>query len=138
MGFHAFPKDLSCCIWCYVIMTERYVKSIFCQTVCPSHLLKSVTGTFKNIRRCSVKKVFLRIPQTSQENTCARVSFLIKLKALHATLLKETLRHRCFPVNFSKFLRTFFFLEHLHWLLLNIQKSKPSNKKSKATAGCKT
>ena len=28
---------------------------------------------------CSVKKVFLEISQNSQENTCARVSFLIGL-----------------------------------------------------------
>ena len=27
------------------------------------------------------KKVFLKIPQNSQENTCARVSFLMKLQA---------------------------------------------------------
>ena len=32
--------------------------------------------------RCSVKKVFLEISQNSQENTCARVSFLIKLHLL--------------------------------------------------------
>ena len=31
-------------------------------------------------RRFSVKKVFLEISQNSQENTCARVSFLIKLQ----------------------------------------------------------
>ena len=31
-------------------------------------------------QRCSVKKVFLKISQNSQENTCARVSFLIKLQ----------------------------------------------------------
>ena len=31
---------------------------------------------------CSVEKVFLEILQNSQENTCARVSFLIKLQAL--------------------------------------------------------
>ena len=30
---------------------------------------------------CSVKKVFLDMPQNWQENTCARVSFLIKLQA---------------------------------------------------------
>ena len=30
---------------------------------------------------CSVRKVFLDIWQNSQENTCARVSFLIKLQA---------------------------------------------------------
>ena len=33
------------------------------------------------VQRCSVKKMFLEIPQNSQENTCARVSFLIKLQA---------------------------------------------------------
>ena len=32
-------------------------------------------------RRCSLKKVFLEISQNSQENTCARVSFLMKLQA---------------------------------------------------------
>ena len=31
-------------------------------------------------RRCSVKKVFLKISQNSKENTCARVSFLLKLQ----------------------------------------------------------
>ena len=30
-----------------------------------------------------------------------------------ATLLKKRLWHRCFPVNFAKFLRTPFFKEHL-------------------------
>ena len=33
------------------------------------------------VQRCSVKKVFLEISQNSQENTCARVSFLIKFQA---------------------------------------------------------
>ena len=33
------------------------------------------------VRRCSVKKVFLEILQNLQENTSARVSFLIKLQA---------------------------------------------------------
>ena len=46
------------------------------------------------------RKVFLEISQNSQENTCVRVSFLIKLQAL-----KKRLWHRCFPVNFVKFLR---------------------------------
>ena len=44
------------------------------------------------------KKVFLEISQNSQENTCTRVCFLIK-----------KLWHRCFPVNFAKFLRTPFY-----------------------------
>ena len=33
------------------------------------------------VQRCSVKKVFLQVSQNPQENTCARVSFLIKLQA---------------------------------------------------------
>ena len=32
-------------------------------------------------RRCSVEKVFLKISQILQENTCARVSFSIKLQS---------------------------------------------------------
>ena len=33
------------------------------------------------VRKCSIKKVFLEISQNSQENTCARGSFVIKLQA---------------------------------------------------------
>ena len=69
--------------------------------------------------RCSVKKVFLEISQNSQENSCARVSFLIKLRP--TTLFKKRLWHMCFPVNFVKFLKTPFFSEHLRWLLLYIK-----------------
>ena len=42
------------------------------------------------------KKVFLKISYNSQENTCTRVFFLIKLQASGL---------RCFPENFAKFLR---------------------------------
>ena len=37
-----------------------------------------------------------------------------------ATLLKNRLWHRCFPVNFAKFLRRPFITEHLWWLLLHV------------------
>ena len=33
------------------------------------------------VRRCPIEKVFLKISQKSQENTCGRASFLIKLHA---------------------------------------------------------
>ena len=36
-----------------------------------------------------------------------------------ATLLKKRLWHRCFPVNFAKFLRIPFLTEHIRWLPLN-------------------
>ena len=68
-------------------------------------------------QRCSIKNVFLEIPQNSQENACVRVSFLIKFQA---SLLKKKLWHRCFLVNFAKFLRTPFFIERLWWLVMSI------------------
>ena len=37
------------------------------------------------------EEVFLKIPQNSQENICARVSFFIKLQAWSATLFKKRL-----------------------------------------------
>ena len=62
------------------------------------------------VRRCSVKTVCLKISQNSPENTCDRLSFLNKVAGLRpATLLKNRLRHRCFLVNFAKFLRTPFY-----------------------------
>ena len=49
---------------------------------------KKIHQTEAVAQRCSVKKVFLEISQNSLENTCARVSFLIKLQAC---IKKETL-----------------------------------------------
>ena len=43
-------------------------------------------------QRCFVKKVFLEILQNSQENTCARASFLIKLQVSY-DLLKKLLQN---------------------------------------------
>ena len=37
-----------------------------------------------------------------------------------ATLLKKKPWHRCFHVNFTKFLRTHFLTEHLRWLVLHV------------------
>ena len=52
--------------------------------------------------------VQLEILQNSQKNTCAKVSFLIRLGLRPATVLKKRLWRRGFPVNFLKFLRTLF------------------------------
>ena len=43
--------------------------------------------------------------------------FLIKLQSLVPGIKRPW--HRCFPVNFAKFLRTSFLTEHLWWLLLS-------------------
>ena len=53
--------------------------------------------------------MFLKISQNSQENTCAWVS----CRWRPATLSKIRLWHRCFPVNFTKFVKNTFLAEHL-------------------------
>ena len=73
---------------------------------------------FKNVlkarhgvaRRCSVKMVFLEIWQNSQESTCARVSFLIKLQACNL-IEKETLAH-VFPYKFLQNFEEHLFLQN--------------------------
>ena len=55
------------------------------------------------------KNVFLELSQNSQENTCARASFLVKWHTSSLQLyfiLKKRLWHSWFPANFTKFLRT--------------------------------
>ena len=52
-------------------------------------------------QRCSVLKYLAK-----KENTCARDFFNKVADVRPATLLKKRLWHRCFPVNFAKFIRT--------------------------------
>ena len=58
------------------------------------------------------KKVFLEISQNSQENTCARVSFLIKLQTLGNFIKKEALA-QVFSCEFCEISKNTFFTEHL-------------------------
>ena len=50
-------------------------------------------------------------------NSVCQSLFLIKVQALGPDIKRPW--HRCFPVNFAKFLRTSFLTEHLRWLLLS-------------------
>ena len=66
-----------------------------------------ITDMFNNteagVSKWSIKMVFLTVLQNSQENIYVGVS--IKIVAGY-WLIKKKLRHRCFPVNYEKFLRT--------------------------------
>ena len=64
------------------------------------------------------KNLFLDISENSHQNTYATVSFLKQLQAESCNFIKKSFWHSCFPVNFVKFLRTPFIIEHLWWLLL--------------------
>ena len=67
---HLFLRTpLDGCFWIY----EHFQKST----------RKAATGGFL------LKKLFLKIPQNSQENICVRVSFLIKLRVLTCNFIKK-------------------------------------------------
>ena len=61
------------------------------------------------VRKCSVKKVLRNFTKSTGKHLWQWL-FFNKVACLRpATLLKKSLWHRCFPVNFAKFLRTFFY-----------------------------
>ena len=71
----------------------------------------NINMMYYNLRKSSVDGDRLRVFKMIQE---------LKSKLKPRTLLKKRLWHRCFPVNFEKFLRTPFFTEHLRWLFMNL------------------
>ena len=67
-----------------------------------------------NINNLQYQKLSPGLVRSSrQEVFCDKVAGL-KL----ATLSRKRLQHRYFPMNFAKFLRAPFFIEHLRWPLL--------------------
>ena len=62
----------------------------------------------------STKKMFLQISQNSQENTCVRVSFLIKLQVSGNTFLQNTSRRLFLYSGFSQLLYQQIFRRYAH------------------------
>ena len=89
-----------------------YLKILFCRML----IILLQLSNQSSHQRCSVKK---GVSQNSQENTCAWVSFLIKLQAIGLFTPKITCQDSKTGVFLWK--RTAFFIEHLWWLLLNIE-----------------
>ena len=63
------------------------------------------------------KGVLRNFPKFTGKHLCQSLIFNKVAGLRPATLLKKRLWYRRFPVNFVKFLRTLFFIEHLWWLL---------------------
>ena len=74
-------------------------------------------------QKCSVKKVFLKISQNSQENTCVRISFLIRLHVESSTFIKQGNPAQVFTFKFCEVFKNSSFIEHLWWLLLERAKN---------------
>ena len=111
--FASLPRKLSKLLWfCSLVIVLAISRN----------LLKNNTWWIRSSRQeVFCQKGVLRNFAKFTGNTCVRVSFFNKVASLRpATLLKKRLWHRCFPVNFTKFLRTQFCIEHPWWLLMNL------------------
>ena len=77
-------------------------------------------------QKCSITKDVVKNFAKFIEHLCQSL-FFNKVAGLRpATLFKKRLWHRCFPMNFVKFLSTPFYIEHLWWLLLKRMRNKYS------------
>ena len=92
--------------------------------LCSSGLFKgcSTKEVEAVVRRCSLKKGILRnFAKFTGKQLCQSLFFNKVVGLRPANFLKKRLWHRCFPVNFARFLRTPSFKEHLCCLLLKKQ-----------------
>ena len=99
-------------IWWHLLKKSLMENFIFLCSILPYFFRSSH-------RRRSAKKVVLRSFAKFIGKQLCQSLFFNKVAGLRlATVLKKRLWHRCFPLNFAKFLRTPFFIENLRWLLL--------------------
>ena len=91
----------------------------------PSEMLKKITRENKSTRKflffwCRSSRPQVLCKKVILRNFAKLTGKNLNQSLRPATLLKKKLWHRCFPVNFAKFLRTPFLTEHLRWLLLKV------------------
>ena len=115
--------SLSCYLWTNFCAFFNYLNFNF-EHVCffawsiPDFTLysKAISKVRSSDLMCSIKKGVLKNFATFTEKHLCQILFFNKVRP--ATLLKKRLWHRCFAVNFERFLKTPIFIEHLQWLLL--------------------
>ena len=73
--------------------------------------LNSDTADNEETQNLFLKIVFLKISQNSQENTCVKASFLIKMQAW--TFLEKRLRHSRFTCKFCEIFNNTFFTDYM-------------------------
>ena len=125
LGFNLFPyplntsKNLYLCYLCYLRFQVIYV---FRGVASDLSLYIPIFNPYTNRgshQKCSVKKgVFRNFDKFTEKHLCQSF-FFNKVAGLRPeTLLKKRLWHRCFPVNFEKFLRTTFLQNNSGRMLL--------------------
>ena len=110
---------------------SRAIKSSIPRCICSGRVAQTVLAwqishldSEPATRGVLSKKVFLKISQNSSENTCIRVSVLIKLLVSACNFIKKRFWHRCFPMNSAKFSRARFLQNTSGRLLLLIPQSQ--------------
>ena len=93
------------------VWKKQYVLCTKCSTMC-SYSDIVTSGSSRPEVFCK-EGILINFSKFTGKHLCQSL-FLNKVAGLRpATLLKKRLWHRCFPMNFVKFLGTPFFIEHL-------------------------
>ena len=107
-----YRTPLGDCFWTYIYLLDFILLIFLSPLVCFEAMLNLFTDDIDiNIEAATegvFEEVFIKISENSQANTCVKVYFFNEIVRLRSATLKKRLRHRCFPRNFSKFLRNFF------------------------------
>ena len=91
LGYVAYLALTLLSRWLFDVL-DKSIVSVFTVTTSSCKLIYSTDQKQQPTRGVLSEKMFLKISQNSQENTCARVSFLIKLQTSglrSANLLKK-------------------------------------------------
>ena len=130
-----FSKSISVCSMKTLALTYRWCKrdhqleiEFYCTLVKNDFLLVCTEIVAMKIlvfrsSRLEVfcKKVVLRnFTKFTGKYLCQSFFFNKAAGVRSATLLKKRLWHMCFPVNFVRFPRISFYIEHFWWLLINL------------------
>ena len=92
---------------CFPVNFMKFLRATFLQKfTTPNKVIEAVA------QNCCAKAFFLKVSQNSQENTCARVSFIIKLQV---SSWKKRLLHMCFLWILRNFWEHFFMDQHCIW-----------------------
>ena len=100
--FFYFPgslKNETLCSFQYCTPPERNFRCFLRKILFKNYSKSSEAATWK----CPEKKMFLKISQNQQENTCVEVSFLIKLQETSSQVVSrefcEILKNTCFVIS---------------------------------------
>ena len=108
MALLFFENYIACCYFLYYLQVFIIVIWMKTSTSEPLKIWKltSMRKFGSSRSEVSVKKAFLEIWHNSQENTCARVSFLIQLQACRS--IEKEILAEVFSYEFCKIFKTTF------------------------------